>query len=466
MMKYDYMNRRVEVALEEFEEDTWTAVWTRRYLYDGWHLIAEIDPDGYGLPVTSTYFWGYDVSNSIGGAGGIGGLLLIDDDTNRYLPGYDVQGNVILLVKESDGSLAAQLEYGPYGEVIRMQGAYDKTPFRWQTKWDLDYMCTDVTGFSWGVLDYGLRWYQPKHGRFINRDPIGEAGGLNLYEAFGGDPVNRWDYLGLDLMWRDMDIMPWPRRPPWPPPWPLPPWGKSPWEYPWSFSSSSSGANSTKGKNSFNNPFNLEPFIVNATPYNRSSISVGSIIPTDLFLSQFGILLHGGKGAGLSFTDGFRMSFKEDGGEVIVTDRIYDPNDQRDSKPDDSPKATLQGPTITQMERMMSDSINRPSADPFAFGNIHNKFPDDIPTILAASFPAIIGSIWVAGETVGVIASQLNVTQIERTKFYTIKLVEFTFHMIVETHYHGPYILPDNSREPIPEKVDDTSEKGSINPLP
>jgi RHS repeat-associated protein len=192
MMKYDYMNRRVEVALEEFEEDTWTAFWTRRFLYDGWHLIAEMDP--YSAQM-STFFWGYDVSNSIGGAGGIGGLLLIDDGTNRYLPSYDVQGNVILLVKESDGSLAAKFEYGPYGEVIRMEGAYDKTPFRWQTKWDLDY--ADGGGYAWGVLDYGLRWYQPKHGRFINRDPIGEAGGLNLYEAFGGDPVNNWDYLGM-----------------------------------------------------------------------------------------------------------------------------------------------------------------------------------------------------------------------------------------------------------------------------
>jgi len=34
-------------------------------------------------------------------------------------------------------------------------------------------------------------------GRFISRDPIGEAGGLNLYGFVGNDPVNRWGYLGL-----------------------------------------------------------------------------------------------------------------------------------------------------------------------------------------------------------------------------------------------------------------------------
>jgi hypothetical protein len=34
-------------------------------------------------------------------------------------------------------------------------------------------------------------------GRFINRDPIEEAGGNNLYAYAGGDPVNQHDYLGL-----------------------------------------------------------------------------------------------------------------------------------------------------------------------------------------------------------------------------------------------------------------------------
>ncbi len=39
--------------------------------------------------------------------------------------------------------------------------------------------------------------YDAQMGRFISRDPLGEAGGMNLYAAFGNDPVNKWDYLGL-----------------------------------------------------------------------------------------------------------------------------------------------------------------------------------------------------------------------------------------------------------------------------
>ena len=39
--------------------------------------------------------------------------------------------------------------------------------------------------------------YDPRQGRFISRDPLGEAGGFNLYAYCGNDPVNRHDPLGL-----------------------------------------------------------------------------------------------------------------------------------------------------------------------------------------------------------------------------------------------------------------------------
>ena len=48
-----------------------------------------------------------------------------------------------------------------------------------------------------GVLFYGFRFYSPGQGRFLNRDPIEEEGGLNLYAFVGNDPVNAIDYLGL-----------------------------------------------------------------------------------------------------------------------------------------------------------------------------------------------------------------------------------------------------------------------------
>jgi RHS repeat-associated protein len=41
------------------------------------------------------------------------------------------------------------------------------------------------------------RYYDPEHGHFTQEDPIGLAGGLNLYGFASGDPINYSDPLGL-----------------------------------------------------------------------------------------------------------------------------------------------------------------------------------------------------------------------------------------------------------------------------
>ena len=43
----------------------------------------------------------------------------------------------------------------------------------------------------------GSRYYDPKQGRFVGRDPKGEAGGTHLYAFVRNNPTNRWDYLGM-----------------------------------------------------------------------------------------------------------------------------------------------------------------------------------------------------------------------------------------------------------------------------
>ena len=44
-----------------------------------------------------------------------------------------------------------------------------------------------------------FRAYDPELGRWLSADPIGEAGGLNLYGYVGGNPVNYRDPLGLEI---------------------------------------------------------------------------------------------------------------------------------------------------------------------------------------------------------------------------------------------------------------------------
>ena len=68
---------------------------------------------------------------------------------------------------------------------------------------------TSTCGYDDRVTVYGFRFYSPGQGRFLNRDPIEEQGGLNLYAFVGNDPVNRWDFLGL----QSIDGMPRPGDP-------------------------------------------------------------------------------------------------------------------------------------------------------------------------------------------------------------------------------------------------------------
>ena len=44
---------------------------------------------------TSTaYTWGFDLSDSLQGAGGVGGLVLVSRDSGNYAPHYDVFYNL------------------------------------------------------------------------------------------------------------------------------------------------------------------------------------------------------------------------------------------------------------------------------------------------------------------------------------------------------------------------------------
>jgi len=48
-----------------------------------------------------------------------------------------------------------------------------------------------------GLYYYRARYYDPELGRFLSEDPIGLAGGINLYAYVGNDPVNARDPYGL-----------------------------------------------------------------------------------------------------------------------------------------------------------------------------------------------------------------------------------------------------------------------------
>ena len=181
--KYDYLGRRIG----KYTGSTLN----KKFVYQGWNLIAELSSTG---SVQRTFTWGLDVSTTLHGAGGVGGLLMIDDESTskRYYPIYDGSRNIVGLYDQA-GALVASYEYDAFGRIIlQSSGDYsDDNPFRFSTKYTDD---------ETGLVYYGKRFYEPELGRFINRDPIEEDGGLNLYGFVGNDPVNFYDYLGM-ILW-------------------------------------------------------------------------------------------------------------------------------------------------------------------------------------------------------------------------------------------------------------------------
>ena len=51
-----------------------------------------------------------------------------------------------------------------------------------------------------GLTYYGYRYYDSELGRWLNRDPIEEDGGYNIYGFIFNNSVNQFDYLGLESM--------------------------------------------------------------------------------------------------------------------------------------------------------------------------------------------------------------------------------------------------------------------------
>jgi RHS repeat-associated protein len=226
---YDALGRRIRQATSEGSSGTWQVTEDLKFVSDpvlfGRH-VAELRASDNAL--VRTYVWGLDLSGTIDGAGGVGGLLWLTLHTasgpaaGTHFAAYDGNGNIVALSAASDGSESARYEYGPFGEPIRVTGPTAKENlFRFSTK------RTDNTT---DLVLYEYRAYSPVLGRWPSPDPIGELGftllttgrqpfpepdlyddepgiganrqpskpsELNLYGFALNEPQNRVDPLGL-----------------------------------------------------------------------------------------------------------------------------------------------------------------------------------------------------------------------------------------------------------------------------
>jgi RHS repeat-associated protein len=161
---YDGIGRRVE---KKFISPAGTV--TTTYFYDNCNLIYEkAQTQGVESSTWKTYVWGLDLSNSLYGAGGVGGLLsatIHGDGMSRHSFLFDGNGNVSEVLSGA-GEVLAHYEYDAFGNTIFNSNATFENSFRFATK------AFDV---ETNLYYYGYRFYVPSLGRWLSRDPMEEG---------------------------------------------------------------------------------------------------------------------------------------------------------------------------------------------------------------------------------------------------------------------------------------------------
>ena len=197
---YDHRNRRIRKTLQQLhlsvaqppalpvEIREWQTLETHTFVWDGNNIVLEKVDFADGATRTFEYFWGMDKSGTEQGAGGVEGLLAVSMDGVFYIPCYDHNGNIVLYVSET-GGIAAQYTYDPYGNNIESSGPLaDVFSFGFSTQYH---------DRETGMVGYKRRFYRPDLGRWLNRDPIEEEGGENLYVFCGNNSITRYDIDGF-----------------------------------------------------------------------------------------------------------------------------------------------------------------------------------------------------------------------------------------------------------------------------
>ncbi|MFA6094298.1 MAG: DUF6531 domain-containing protein [Candidatus Paceibacterota bacterium] len=168
---YDPQGRRIEV--------TESGV-TSRNLYDGNNIVAT-------YPGTSwTSASAYEVQ--AGTDFPLAKLTGNTADPTATASYYHQDGiGSVLAVTDVNQAVSASVRYEAYGRNAFLTGNFP----------DYGYAGRERAKTIPGLYFYRARYYWPNLGRFIQRDPIGYAAGINLYAYVGNNPVNFNDPSGL-----------------------------------------------------------------------------------------------------------------------------------------------------------------------------------------------------------------------------------------------------------------------------
>ena len=162
--KYDPFGRRIQKS---------GPLGTTNYLYDGFRLVEEANATG---NVLTGYTQG----------------LVIDEPLSENRLGtaiyYEADGlGSITSLTNPSGAVVGTYTYDGFGKVTASTGSVANS---------LKFTARESDSET-GLYYYRARYFDPSAGRFVNEDPSGTSGGINLFEYVLNNPVNLYDPTGL-----------------------------------------------------------------------------------------------------------------------------------------------------------------------------------------------------------------------------------------------------------------------------